>query len=141
MDLETLTAGFEPDLAGKQAALQFLNTQDAAIGTGPYTEQEAAMRGLDYARRQGMSLADAGAAFGMSADEVRDRAGDLEIDLAQFGYAPDPVGFAHGGEVEDSRDAAVGSRLMAQAGIGSMQAKNMSPEMADSLDRIMARRK
>ena len=49
--------------------------------------------------------------------------------------------FAHGGEVEDSRDAAVGSRLMAQAGIGSMQAKNMSPEMADSLDRIMARRK
>ena len=49
--------------------------------------------------------------------------------------------FANGGEVEDSRDAAVGSRLMAQAGIGSMQAKNMSPEMADSLDRIMARRK
>ena len=49
--------------------------------------------------------------------------------------------FAHGGEVEDSRDAAVGSRLMAQAGIGSMQAKNMSPEMSDSLDRIMARRK
>ena len=49
--------------------------------------------------------------------------------------------FAEGGEVEDSRDAAVGSRLMAQAGIGSMQAKNMSPEMADSLDRIMARRK
>ena len=134
MDLETITAGFEPDLAGKQAALQFLNTQEAAIGTGPYTEQEAAMRGLDYAKRQGMSLADAGAAFGMSADEVRARAGDLDIDLGA-------LGFAQGGEVEDSRDAAVGSRLMAQAGIGSMQAKNMSPEMADSLDRIMARRK
>ena len=49
--------------------------------------------------------------------------------------------FAEGGEVEDSRDAAVGSRLMAHAGIGSMQAKNMSSQMADSLDRIMARRK
>jgi len=134
MDLETLTAGFEPDLAGKQAALQFLNTQDAAIGTGPYTEQEAAMRGLDYARRQGMSLADAGAAFDMSEDDVRAQADTLGIDLGA-------LGFAHGGEVEDSRDAAVGSRLMAQAGIGSMQAKNMSPEMADSLDRIMARRK
>lgn len=49
--------------------------------------------------------------------------------------------FAEGGEVEDSRDAAVGSRLMAQAGIGSMQGNNMSPEMAGTLDRIMARRK
>ena len=49
--------------------------------------------------------------------------------------------FADGGEVEDSRDAAVGSRLMAQAGIGSMQGNNMSPEMAGTLDRIMARRK
>jgi hypothetical protein len=134
MDLETITAGFEPDLAGKQAALQFLNTQEAAIGTGPYTEQEAAMRGLDYAKRQGMSLADAGAAFDMSEDDVRAQADTLGIDLGA-------LGFAHGGEVEDSRDAAVGSRLMAQAGIGSMQAKNMSPEMADSLDRIMARRK
>jgi len=134
MDLETLTAGFAPDLAGKQAALQFLNTQDAAVGTGDYTEQEAAMRGLDYARRQGMSLADAGAAFDMSEDDVRAQADTLGIDLGA-------LGFAHGGEVEDSRDAAVGSRLMAQAGIGSMQAKNMSPEMADSLDRIMARRK
>jgi hypothetical protein len=132
--LEDIAVMTTPTLADQQARLQFLNTQDAAIGTGPYTEQEAAMRGLDYAKRQGMSLADAGAAFGMSADEVRDKAGDLDIDLGA-------LGFAQGGEVEDSRDAAVGSRLMAQAGIGSMQAKNMSPEMADSLDRIMARRK
>ena len=132
--LEDITMMATPTLADQQARLQFLNTQDAAVGMGPYTEQEAAMRGLDYARRQGMSLADAGAAFGMSADEVRDKAGDLDIDLGA-------LGFAHGGEVEDSRDAAVGSRLMAHAGIGSMQAKNMSSQMADSLDRIMARRK
>ena len=132
--LEDITMMATPTLADQQARLQFLNTQDAAIGTGPYTEQEAAMRGLDYARRQGMSLADAGAAFDMSEDDVRAQADTLGIDLGA-------LGFAHGGEVEDSRDAAVGSRLMAQAGIGSMQAKNMSSQMADSLDRIMARRK
>jgi len=120
--------------ADQQARLQFLNTQDAAIGTGPYTEQEAAMRGLDYAKRQGMSLADAGAAFGMSADDVRAQADTLGIDLGT-------LGFADGGEVEDSRDAAVGSRLMAQAGIGSMQSQSMSPAMAVTIDRIMARRK
>ena len=133
-DLQQITGGMAPDLAGKQAALQFLNTQDAAIGTGPYTETEAAMRGLDYAKRNQMSLADAGAAFGMTADDVRARADTLGIDLGA-------VGFAHGGEVEDSRDAAVGSRLMAQAGIGSMQGQSMSPEMAGTIDRIMARRK
>ena len=132
--LEDITMMATPTLAAQQARLQFLNTQDAAIGTGPYTEQEAAMRGLDYARRQGMSLADAGAAFDMSEDDVRAQADTLGIDLGA-------LGFAHGGEVEDSRDAAVGSRLMAHAGIGSMQAKNMSSQMADSLDRIMARRK
>tara|TARA_Y100000361_G_scaffold19636_1_gene15286 strand:+ start:1187 stop:2917 length:1731 start_codon:yes stop_codon:yes gene_type:complete len=132
--LEDITMMATPTLADQQARLQFLNTQDAAVGMGPYTEQEAAMRGLDYARRQGMSLADAGAAFDMSEDDVRAQADTLGIDLGA-------LGFAHGGEVEDSRDAAVGSRLMAHAGIGSMQAKNMSSQMADSLDRIMARRK
>jgi hypothetical protein len=133
-DLQQITGGMAPDLAGKQAALQFLNTQDAAIGTGPYTETEAAMRGLDYAKRNQMSLGQAGAAFDMTADDVRARADTLGIDLGA-------VGFAQGGEVEDSRDAAVGSRLMAHAGIGSMQGKSMSSDMAGTLDRIMARRK
>ena len=132
--LEDITMMATPTLADQQARLQFLNTPEAAVGTGDYTDLEKAMRGLDYAKRQGMSLADAGAAFDMSADEVRAQADTLGIDLGA-------VGFAHGGEVEDSRDAAVGSRLMAHAGIGSMQAKNMSSQMADSLDRIMARRK
>lgn len=132
--LQDITMMATPTLADQQARLQFLNTQDAAVGTGDYTEQEAAMRGLDFAKRQGMSLADAGAAFDMSEDDVRAQADTLGIDLGA-------LGFAHGGEVEDSRDAAVGSRLMAHAGIGSMQAKNMSSQMADSLDRIMARRK
>ena len=132
--LEDITMMATPTLADQQARLQFLNTPEAAVGTGDYTDLEKAMRGLDYAKRQGMSLADAGAAFDMSEDDVRAQADTLGIDLGA-------VGFAHGGEVEDSRDAAVGSRLMAHAGIGSMQAKNMSSQMADSLDRIMARRK
>ena len=70
----------------------------------------------------------------MSADDVRAQADTLGIDLGA-------LGFAHGGEVEETRDAAVGSRLMAHAGIGSMQGKSMSPEMAGTIDRIMARRR
>ena len=52
-------------------------------------------------------------------------------------------GFAEGGPTNpvEQRDAAVGSRLLRQAGIGSMQDKTMSPEMAGTLDRIMARRR
>ena len=52
--------------------------------------------------------------------------------------------FAEGGPVTDpmqQRQDAVGSRLMRQTGIGSLQEKTMSPEMASTLDRIMARRK
>lgn len=51
--------------------------------------------------------------------------------------------FAEGGPTNpvEQRDAAVGSRLLRQAGIGSMQDKTMSPEMAGTLDRIMARRR
>ena len=94
---------------------------------------------LDFAQRNKMSLDEVAQSFGLEKEDAIKRAGELDIDLTQFGY--DPVGFAHGGEVEDSRDAAVGSRLMAQAGIGSMQGNNMSPEMAGTLDRIMARRK
>ena len=123
-----------PDFQDQQARLQFLSTPEAAVGTGDYTDLEKAMRGLDYAKRQGMSLEDAGAAFGMSADDVRAQADTLGIDLGA-------LGFAHGGEVEETRDAAVGSRLMAHAGIGSMQGKSMSPEMAGTIDRIMARRR
>ena len=57
----------DEQLAKNNARLQYLNTQDSAIGTGEYTAQEAAIRGLDFANRQGMTLkkGQAGAGFGL----------------------------------------------------------------------------
>jgi hypothetical protein len=128
-------------LAKNNARLQYLNTQDSAIGTGEYTEQEAAMRGLDFAKRQGMTLAQAGAGFGLDEAGVRDQADKLGIDLAS-------LGFNQGGSVNSQdrspvelRQDAVGSRLMRQTGLASLQGATMSPEMASTLDRIMARSK
>ena len=126
-------------LAARQEQLRSGFGDDQRVGDEDYTPQEAAYRMLDFAQRNKMSLDEVAQSFGLEKEDAIKRAGELDIDLTQFGY--DPVGFAHGGEVEDSRDAAVGSRLMAQAGIGSMQGNNMSPEMAGTLDRIMARRK
>ena len=121
-------------LAQQQQQLRSGFGDDKAVGDADYTPQEAAYRMLDFAKRNDMTLDQAAQSFGLTEADARTRAGELDIDLT-------PFGFAHGGEVEDSRDAAVGSRLMAQAGIGSMQGNNMSPEMAGTLDRIMARRK
>ena len=131
----------DEQLAKNNARLQYLNTQDSAIGTGEYTEQEAAMRGLDFAKRQGMTLKQAGAGFGLDEAKVRDQADKLGIDLAS-------LGFNQGGSVNSQdrspvelRQDAVGSRLMRQTGLASLQGATMSPEMASTLDRIMARSK
>ena len=128
-------------LAKNNARLQYLNTQDSAIGTGEYTEQEAAMRGLDFAKRQGMTLDQAGAGFGLDEAGVRDQADKLGIDLAS-------LGFNQGGSVNSQdrspvelRQDAVGSRLMRQTGLASLQGATMSPEISSTLDRIMARSK
>ena len=121
-------------LAQDNERLQYLNTQEAAIGTGPYTEQEAAMRGLDFAKRQGMTLDQAGAGFGLDEAGVREQAEKLGIDLGA-------LGFKDGGEVQESRQSALDSRFMSRAGLGSLQGKTMSPAIAGTLDRIMARRK
>lgn len=121
-------------LAQNNERLQYLNTQEAAIGTGPYTEQEAAMRGLDFAKRQGMTLDQAGAGFGLDETGVREQAEKLGIDLGA-------LGFKDGGEVQESRQSALDSRFMSRAGLGSLQGKTMSPAIAGTLDRIMARRK
>ena len=53
------------------------------------------------------------------------------------------TGFNQGGSTDplEQRNEAVGSRLMRHGGIGSMQGRTMSPEMAGTLDRIMARRR
>jgi hypothetical protein len=128
-------------LAENNARLQYLTTQDAAIGTGAYTEQEAAMRGLDFAKRQGMTLDQAGAGFGLDEAGVRARADELGINLAS-------LGFNQGGSVNSQdrspvelRQDAVGSRLMRQTGLASIQGATMSPEISSTLDRIMARSK
>jgi hypothetical protein len=128
-------------LAENNARLQYLTTQDAAIGTGAYTEQEAAMRGLDFAKRQGMTLDQAGAGFGLDEAGVRARADELGINLAS-------LGFNQGGSVNSQdrspvelRQDAVGSRLMRQTGLASLQGATMSPEISSTLDRIMARSK
>ncbi len=49
--------------------------------------------------------------------------------------------FKDGGAVQDTREAALDSRFMSRAGLGSLQGKTMSPAIAGTLDRIMARRK
>jgi len=121
-------------LAQNNERLQYLNTQDAAIGTGAYTEQEAAMRGLDFAKRQGMTLDQAGSGFGLDEAGVREKADELGIDLSA-------LGFKDGGEVQESRQSALDSRFMSRAGLGSLQGNTMSPAIAGTLDRIMARRK
>ena len=131
-------------LAARQEQLRTGFGDDKAVGDADYTPQEAAYRMLDFAKRNDMTLEQAAQSFGLTEAQARDRLGsdDLNIDLAQFGFEDkDKVGFADGGEVEDSRSKAVGSRLMAHAGIGSMQGKSMSSDMAGTLDRIMARRK
>jgi hypothetical protein len=137
----------DEQLAKNNARLQYLTTQDSAIGTGEYTELEAAMRGLDFAKRQGMTLGQAGAAFKkedgsvMTEQDVRNKANDLKIDLAS-------LGFNQGGSVNSQdrspvelRQDAVGSRLMRQTGLASLQGATMSPEISSTLDRIMARSK
>ncbi len=129
-------------LAARQEQLRTGFGDDKAVGDEDYTAQEAAYRMLDFAKRNKMSLDQVAQSFGLKKEDAIKRAGELDIDLTQFGFEDkDKVGFAHGGEVEDSRSKAVGSRLMAQAGIGSMQGQSMSPEMAGTIDRIMARRK
>jgi len=90
-------------LAEDNARLQYLNTQDAAIGTGPYTEQEAAMRGLDFANRQGLTLAEAASAFTnadgsvMSDVDAFKKAGELDIDLGALGFEQLPPSTSDGG--------------------------------------------
>ena len=122
-----------PTLSQQQQRIRDLNQQAAAVGEGPYTEQEAAFRILDFARNNNLSLADAAASFGMDEAAARQAADRLGINLGNFG-------FAKGGEVNDARTNAVSSRLMAHSGLGSMKDKMMSPGLSDTINRIMDRK-
>ena len=128
----TRTVNMIPLTDDQQAAeLLRLNTQDAAIGTGAYTEQEAAMRMLDFARRQGMGLGEAADVFGMTEDEARQRASDLGINLTT-------VGFRMGGEAAMG-PSAVDRNLMNRAGIMGNVNDDMSKALLNNINMVMGR--
>jgi len=120
-----------PTLAEQQAEIQRLNTQAAAVGEGPYTEQEAAMRMLDFAGRQGLSLSDAAASFGMSEADARQKAQELGINLTS-------VGFNMGGEAT-SGPSAVDRNLMNRAGIMGAVNDDMSKALLNNINMVMGR--
>jgi hypothetical protein len=121
-----------PTLAEQQEEIRRLNTQAAAVGMGPYTEQEAAMRALDFAGRQGLSLADAAASFGMSEEDARQKASQLGINLGS-------VGFNMGGEAT-SGPSAVDRNLMNRAGIMGAVDDGLSKNLLNNINMVMGRR-
>lgn len=128
----TKTVNMIPLTDEQQAAeLLRLNTQDAAIGTGAYTEQEAAMRMLDFAKRQGMGLGEAAGVFGMTEDQARQKASDLGINLTT-------VGFRMGGEAAMG-PSAVDRNLMNRAGIMGTVNDDMSKALLNNINMVMGR--
>jgi len=121
-----------PTLAEQQEEIRRLNTQAAAVGMGPYTEQEAAMRALDFAGRQGLSLADAAASFGLSEEDARQKASQLGINLGS-------VGFNMGGEAT-SGPSAVDRNLMNRAGIMGAVDDGLSKNLLNNINMVMGRR-
>ena len=121
-----------PTLAEQQEEIRRLNTQAAAVGMGPYTEQEAAMRALDFAGRQGLSLADAAASFGLSEEDARQKASQLGINLGS-------VGFNMGGEAT-SGPSAVDRNLMNRAGIMGTVDDGLSKNLLNNINMVMGRR-
>ena len=89
------------------------------------------MRMLDFAGRQGMSLSDAAASFGMSEADARQRAQDLGINLAS-------VGFNMGGEAT-SGPSAVDRNLMNRAGIMGAVNDDMSKALLNNINMVMGR--
>ena len=138
-------------------ALRQLNTSEkGGIST---TQTQAAHRMLDYARRQGLTLAQAASAFGMTEEDARTTATDLGIDLSNWsltGQTPRAVtSFTGGGTVakvnspyEDFK-ASMGSsphqqRLQerdqgVQAALARRAGVQPSSHMLGQLDRIMGR--
>jgi hypothetical protein len=128
----TRTVNMIPLTDDQQAAeLLRLNTQDAAIGTGAYTEQEAAMRALDFARRQGMGLGEAAGVFGITEDQARQKASDLGINLTT-------VGFRMGGEAAMG-PSAVDRNLMNRAGIMGAVDDGLSKTLLNNINMVMGR--
>ena len=120
-----------PTLPQQQQRLRDLNQQAAAVGTGPYTEQEAAFRMLDFAKRQGMTLGDAASAFGMNEQQAREAADRLGINLTNFN-------FRDGGEAMTGLSA-VDRNLMNRAGIMGAVNDDMSKALLNNISTVMGR--
>ena len=120
-----------PTLSQQQQRLRDLNQQAAAVGTGPYTEQEAAFRMLDFAKRQGMTLGDAASAFGMNEQQAREAADRLGINLTNFN-------FRDGGEAMTGLSA-VDRNLMNRAGIMGAVNDDMSKALLNNISTVMGR--
>jgi len=120
-----------PTLSQQQQRLRDLNQQAAAVGTGPYTEQEAAFRMLDFAKRQGMTLADAASSFGMNEQQAREAADRLGINLTNFN-------FRDGGEAMTGLSA-VDRNLMNRAGIMGAVNDDMSKALLNNISTVMGR--
>jgi hypothetical protein len=73
-------------LAQQQQQLRSGFGDDQRVGDADYTPQEAAYRMLDFAKRNNMSLDQAAQSFGLTEADARQRAGQLDIDLGQFGF-------------------------------------------------------
>jgi len=87
-------------LAQQQQQLRSGFGDDQRVGDADYTPQEAAYRMLDFAQRNNMSLDQAAQSFGLTEADARTRAGELDVDLTQFG-------FADGGEVDSPQQNVV----------------------------------
>ena len=102
---------------------------------------------VDYqwgAAAQGLAEGDSSFMLGGPETATFGSTGDgSNIPLGIGGFTGRYRGFNQGGSTDplEQRNEAVGSRLMRHGGIGSMQGSTMSPEMAGTLDRIMARRR
>jgi hypothetical protein len=128
--------------------VKFFDDPTRAIGEGEYTSQEAGARALDFAKAQGLTLAQAADAFGLTEEQAKQRAQELGLNLTAFG-------FKHGGPVSEPSNAydefrmsvSMGPDEMAmqrrQQGVQNILSRRAgvqpSEQMLSKLDRIMGR--
>jgi hypothetical protein len=118
-------------LADQQAEMLRLFSPEAALGTDDYTQKEKAFRALDYASRQGMSLSDAAASYGLNENQARQTAQELGINLSTFG-------FNMGGEASKG-PSAVDRNLMNRAGIMGAVDDGLSKTLLNNINMVMGR--
>jgi len=160
--IPTVTANIVPDAVGATKPLipgpgdtfipyntsPYVSVDNAFIPGGDFGAQPGE---VDYqwgAGAQGLAEGDSSFMLGGPETATFGNVGGSNVALGgggagSFGGTQNFHLFNQGGSTDplEQRNEAVGSRLMRHGGIGSMQGRTMSPEMAGTLDRIMARRK